>query len=268
MRRLGWASAVLLATVASAAGAQDLPAIESRGTLRVLAGEGEQPEMFALKAGAKPGFERELIDGFAALHRVQVVIVPVRHREDRIPALLRGEGDVLIGLVDTEARRKLVDFTHEVLPAQHVVVTRRPHRVVATLDELKAERIGVIEGASWVDAVKAAGVPAAQMEVFADLGGTVDGLRSGRVSATLMAISNYVLVARRDPDLQAGMFFGAPGHTAWALRKEDAQLQRALDDYLDNQRRTPSWSRLVVEYFGEKALEVLGRAKRADGAAR
>jgi len=265
VRVLGWATVSVL--VAGPGSAEDLGAIQGRGALRVLAGEGEQPEMFALRPGDRPGFERELIDGFAALHRVKVTVVPVRKREDRIPALLRGEGDVLIGLVDTESRRKLVDFTREVLPAQHVVVTRRPHRLVATVDELKAERLGVIEGASWVEAVKEAGVPASHLEPFADMAATVEALRAGKASATLMAVSNFVLVARRDPELQAGMFFGAPGHTAWAVRKEDAQLLRALDDYLENQRKTPSWSRLVVQYFGEKALDVLGRAKREEGAA-
>jgi ABC-type amino acid transport substrate-binding protein len=250
---------VLLAGVVAAA---DLPDIRARGTLRVLAGEGEQPEMFSLKPGGKPGFERELIDGFAGLHRLKVAVIPVKKRDDRLPALLRGDGDVLIGLVDTEARRKRIDFTHEVLPAQHVVVTRRPHPVVATIEQLRAERVGIVEGASWAEAVKDAGVPASRTESFADLAGTVDALRAGKVTATLMSISNFVLVARRDPALQAGTFFGAPGHTAWGIRKEDTQLHRALDDYLDNVRKTPSWSRLVVEYFGERALEVLGRAKK------
>jgi len=251
-------TALLTGVVAAA----DLPAIQARGTLRVLAGEGEQPEMFSLQPGGKPGFERELIDGFAGLHRLKVAVIPVKRRDDRLPALLRGDGDVLIGLVDTEARRKRIDFTHEVLPAQHVVVTRRPHPVVATIEQLRAERVGIVEGASWADAVKDAGVPASRTERFMDLAGTVDALRAGRVTATLMSISNFVLVARRDPALQAGTFFGAPGHTAWGIRKEDTQLHRALDDYLDNVRKTPSWSRLVVEYFGERALEVLGRAKK------
>jgi membrane-bound lytic murein transglycosylase MltF len=54
---------------------------------------------------------------------------------------------------------------------------------------------------------------------------------------------------------------GAPGTVAWAVRKEDAALRVALDDYLANVRRSPSWSRLVVQYFGDQALTVLGRAR-------
>ena len=56
------------------------------------------------------------------------------------------------------------------------------------------------------------------------------------------------------------MTVGAPGTVAWAVRKEDTALKAALDEFLANTRRSPSWSRLVVEYFGDQALAVLGRA--------
>jgi len=34
------------------------------------------------------------------------------------------------------------------------------------------------------------------------------------------------------------------------VRKDDAALLQALNEYIDNVRRTTTWSRLVVEYFG------------------
>jgi len=39
---------------------------------------------------------------------------------------------------------------------------------------------------------------------------------------------------------------------------------QALDDYLANLRRTPTWSRLVVQYFGESALEILQKQGKID----
>jgi membrane-bound lytic murein transglycosylase MltF len=52
---------------------------------------------------------------------------------------------------------------------------------------------------------------------------------------------------------------GAPGKVAWAVRKQDRALREALDEYLGNVRRGPTWSRLIVKYFGDQALSVLGR---------
>jgi hypothetical protein len=59
------------------------------------------------------------------------------------------------------------------------------------------------------------------------------------------------------------MFLGPPRSLAYAVRKQDAELKRALDEYIGAFRRSPSWSRLVVKYFGEAAPDVLKKA-RAD----
>ncbi len=121
------------ALVAVPANAVDLPEIQARGTLRVVAAEGEQPEMFDFDGDpSKPGLEREMLEGFAALKRLKLEVVPVKAFADRIPALLRGDGDVIVGLVDTAERRKQIDFTAEVLPVRHLVVTHKPTAPVKT----------------------------------------------------------------------------------------------------------------------------------------
>lgn len=56
------------------------------------------------------------------------------------------------------------------------------------------------------------------------------------------------------------MTVGEPGTVSWAVRKEDEALRAALDAHLGNLRKT-SWSRLVVKYFGDQALQVLGRSR-------
>jgi ABC-type amino acid transport substrate-binding protein len=86
-------------------------------------------------------------------------------------------------------------------------------------------------------------------------------LKSGEVAAAVLPISELALASKRVKGLEAGMTVGAPGTVAWAVRKEDTALRSALDDYLANVRRSPSWSRLVVQYFGDQALTVLGRAR-------
>ena len=54
------------------------------------------------------------------------------------------------------------------------------------------------------------------------------------------------------------MTLGGALSSAWAVRKTDVQLRRALDAYLVALRRSPNWSRLLVKYFGEDAPAVLG----------
>jgi ABC-type amino acid transport substrate-binding protein len=244
--------------VAPALGAGDLTEIKKAGVLRVIAQKDEAPEMFAFTDSASPGFEREMIEGFARLHGLKVEAVPVRLSDDRIPALTRGDGDVIIGIVDTTARRKLIDFTTEVIPARHLAISRKP-TVLKTVDDLLAARVGVVKGTTWAAAAAEAGVPASKTELFPDRDVMLAALKDGRITATVMTVSDFTLAAKRDPDLVAGPFLGPATSAAWGVRKSDAQLRAALDVYLDNFRKGPSWSRLVVKYFGEQALAVLGR---------
>lgn len=77
-----------------------------------------------------------------------------------------------------------------------------------------------------------------------------------------MSLVDATLAIRKEPPLQAGLFLGDPGHACYGLRRGDAALRDALDAYIDGTRRTGNWSRLVVRYFGDDALSILGRAKK------
>ncbi|HSD67566.1 MAG TPA: hypothetical protein VLF95_12730, partial [Vicinamibacteria bacterium] len=70
----------------------------------------------------------------------------------------------------------------------------------------------------------------------------------------------FILAAERHPGLEAGLSVGDPAHAAWGVRKQDDRLKAELDAYIDNLRGGGSWNRLLLTYFGEKALAVLGRA--------
>lgn len=260
--RASAASAVTVAAaiLAASPAAADLGEIKARGSLRVLVGTSEQPEMFAFE-GPRPGFEREVLEGFARQYKLRLEVVAVRNRHDRVPALRRGEGDIVVGLVVTPARQQLVEFSTQILPAPHVVVTLAPHRPVKTVGELRDERIGVLEGASWTGELAAAGVPSSRTVIYPDRTAAMKALRAGQVSATVMSLFNFVLIAKDVPGLQAGMRFGEDRRSAWALRKEDVELRKAIDAHLKMSQASMTWSRLVVKYFGERALEVLGRAQ-------
>jgi polar amino acid transport system substrate-binding protein len=259
LRNLALAGPLVLAAGMSAAA--DLAEIKARGTLNVIALDDEQPEMFSWTAGANPGFEREMVEGFAKLQGLKLNAVKAENTEQRFPLLLKGQGDLVIGVIDTEARRKIVAFTTEVLPARHLAVNYKPHAPIKSVDELLAARVGVLKGSSWAQVAYEAGVARDKAEGFDATDLLLSALRDGKIDATVMSISDFTLAARRYPGLQGGLFLGPESHAGWALRKEDTRLRAALDEYLENLRKGASWSRLVVKYFGEQALSVLGRAR-------
>jgi ABC-type amino acid transport substrate-binding protein len=252
------------AAVFAAAGATvDAGEIRKRGVLRVLAVVVEdEPEFFSVKEGRAPGFDREVLEGFARLHRLKLSVVTVEGWDGLVPALLKGRGDLIGGrFTATVARRKQIDFSVEVFPTRNVVMTRKPHRVVSSLEDLAGERIGVVKGSSLAEALTQARIPGAAVDDSIPSGGTLAALRSGRISATLDELAGAMIARRKDPDLQIGMFLGGGDSYAYGVRRGDDALRQSLDEYIENLRRTPTWNRLVVKYFGDAAPEILKKAR-------
>jgi len=237
----------------------DLADIKSRGTLRVISVADEAPETFDLKGGARPGFERELVETFARLRGLRIEVLAARALPDRIPMLLAGRGDVIVAIFDTAERRQQVAFTSEIMPTYNVAVTLLPKPAPATLEELRREKVGVVRGAAPADEAAAAGVRS--LRRFESLREMLPSLAGAEITALVIPISEFALAAKREPRLTAGVAVGPSGSVAWAVRKEDVGLRAALDEHLANVRKSASWNLLLVKYFGEQAPLVLGRRR-------
>jgi hypothetical protein len=71
--------------LAASTAAADLAELKAKGVLLVIAQKDEAPELFNFAEG-EPGFEREVIAGFARLHDLAVKPVTVPTAADRLPA--------------------------------------------------------------------------------------------------------------------------------------------------------------------------------------
>lgn len=256
---LRFAPLALLAAVTLPAA--DFAEIKAKGTLRVLVmPDTKRPEFYSVQAGTPPGFDAEVLDGFSKLHRLKVEVVPQAGWDALIPALLEKKGDVIAGrFTATEGRRKVVQFTNEVFPTRNVVINRKPKKPIVTLEQLKAEKVGTNKGSSMAEAIAAAGVT--NVDDSLAPGAYGEALKSGKVSAALWGVESAVALQREDPEIQLGMFVGPPASLAYAVRRDEPELLKALNEYIDNLRKTPTWSRLVVKYFGEAAPDILKKAR-------
>jgi len=259
-RRRAVVVAMLFAAATSGA-AMDRADVRARGTLRVLVVRPTGPVFFFdLEGGRKPGFDREILELFAQHHHLSLEPVPVPSWDRLIPLLLEGKGDLIAGGVSkTPQRAQIVSFSDVVFPTRHVVVTRKPQPPVRSLEELRRQRVGVMKGTSMVDVLAEARVPAGQVDdSITDLAGA---LRAGRITAYVTGIERALPLQQADPDLEIGMTVGPADELAFGVRKTDTQLLAALDEFIRNFRRTPTWSRLVVKYFGDAALKILQTAR-------
>jgi len=252
-------SAFCLSVHAAEPAGADLKRIRERGSLRVLAVE-TMPEFFTCRPVANPGIDREILEGFARVMRVPLAPVEVSSWDRLIPMLLQGDGDVIAGLVTvTDERRKLIGFTSEVFPTRNVVLTRKPDDPVRSIEELARHRVG--RGTSMGALIASLPIPSENVDDSLVPGRFPEAVRAGRVTACVVGLEEAILAQKKDPNLVLGMFIGPAESLAYGVRREDAELLQALDEYVKNLRRTPTWSRLVVKYLGESALEILRGAR-------
>lgn len=231
--------------------------------LRVLVLPDAKPEFFAADPdAAHPGFEREILEGFARSHHMRLEVNVARNWEEVQAALREGRGDLIAGhFTDTEERRKTMDFTTGVLPTQTVVITRKPSPPVTTARELVKRRVGAVKGGAAHLAMIDAGVPRSQIDDTPQQHEMLDLLRAGKVNALARALPLAILNQREDPAIEIGLFVGPRSQFAWGLRKEDTKLRDSLNEHLAVVRRTGAWQRFVVKYFGEAAVDMLKRAE-------
>lgn len=250
-------TAALLA--GSTVAAADLPEVAQRGTLRVLSVvSGDQT--FFVSSSPRGGFDWEMLEGFARSQKVELELVPVAGWGELIPALVAGRGDVIAGgFTATDTRRQQIAFTTETFPTRSVVVTRGRPQAPRTVAELRSEKLGTVKGSSMLDDLRAAGLGAVDDRI--ESGQLVAALRSGRITAGVDGIESALVAKAKDPELQIGPFLGRPASLAYGVRRADTQLLAALDEYIVSARRSPTWSRLAVKYFGPSAPEILKQAR-------
>jgi ABC-type amino acid transport substrate-binding protein len=256
----GFALVLLTTTTGVAA---DLADIKQRGALRVLGVvDAKEPEFFSLKSQATPGFDVEILLGFAKAQKVELKVLPAAAWAALIPALVEGKGDLIAGRFSaTPQRRRVIEFTQEVFPTRTVVVTRKPHAGVRTLEELKAERVGTIAGTGMYEALVAAGIPPGRIDTSLASGELSDALRSGKVGAAAWWLEGALQAQHRDPDLALGLVLGPPESLAYGLRKEDQALLAALNEHLQVVRASGILNRLTMKYFGDAAPAILKKAR-------
>jgi ABC-type amino acid transport substrate-binding protein len=253
----------LVCALAFGASAADLAEIKQRGTLRVLAVvDAREPEFFSLKAAEAPGFDVEILLGFAKAQKVELKVVPAAGWAGLVPALVEGKGDLVAGrFAATPQRRRVVEFTQEVFPSRSYVVTRKPHPGVASVDALKSEKVGTIAGSSMYEALLAAVLPPAKIDTSLNSGDLADALRSGKVTAAAWWLEGAMLEQKRDRELVIGPALAPVESLAYAVRREDQALLAALNQHIQVVRSSGTWNRLAIRYFGDATASILKKAK-------
>lgn len=128
----------------------DLEAMKKRGSIRFLTRN--NAVTYFLHRGRRVGFDYELATLAAKSLGLRVEMVVVPSRDQLVPWLLEGRGDVIAAsFTATEERKKQVAFTRPYLWVDEVVVQRTEGPKVASLEELRGRKLHVRRSSSYHD---------------------------------------------------------------------------------------------------------------------
>lgn len=246
------------------ASAADLAELKSRGALKVLAViQRPTPQFFTLEPDLEPGFDREILEGFARAHGVKIEFVTLTSFDQLVPALREGRGDLIAGRVsNTPARAEHVDFTVEVFPTRDMIFNHAPAPPVLQRDQLLAlPRIATLRGSSMAEALRAAGVAEARIVYPEPPESLPARVESGEYPAGAWVLEAAMIWQVTHPTLQMGLSLGAPQSLAYGVPKGTPKLLAALNDHIRLVKQSGTWNRLVVKYFGQRAPEILKAAR-------
>jgi membrane-bound lytic murein transglycosylase MltF len=232
----------------------DLDGMVKRRFIRVLTVQ--NPLFYFVDRGREVGIVHEFFKGFEKeLNRklgnkvvtVHVVMIPVA-RDQLIPRLLAGEGDVAAAAITvTPERAKQVDFTVTASGVQEVLVTGPAGTPAAAAEDLSGKSVYVRGSSSYAEHLrglnqrfKAEGKAPVEIvdapEVLED-GDILEMVAAGIAERTIVDKFVADLYVQVFPKLQQGFALGEPGEVGWAYRKESPKLAEALGAYVKTHGR-------------------------------
>jgi len=231
-----WLRAVALAAFFSAACGRvpvddALGRMTTRGTIR-WGGDVQGGEPYVFQDPGRDrlvGFEVEIADALARRLGVRAEFVQ-NDWQTLIPSLERGDFDVALnGIEVTAARRARVAFTRPYYAFSETLVTRRADGAVRGLADLRAQRVGTLEGSLALDLLRAA--PGIDVVLYEGVEEPYLDLERGRIAAVLL---DNIIAARYGlprPTLRAAATVGE-GVYAIAVRPDEPRLLTAVDGAL------------------------------------
>ncbi|MBT4838142.1 MAG: transporter substrate-binding domain-containing protein [Methylococcales bacterium] len=239
----------------------DLDKIKKRKVLRVLTRN--SAASYFIWRGELMGFEYEMAKKFARKHKLQLkIIVPPTH-VDLMTWLLEGKGDMIAAsmTISKEREERGIKFTRFYNRVNEVVVTKKSDDSIKTMDDLSGRTIFVRQSSSYWKTLKSLQEKGAKFQLKQTLSEeetekTISKVANGQYDLTI-ADSHIadIEITWRD-DVKKVLVLNDQVDHGWAVRQEDQQLLKALNQFIKKEYKGLFYNVLYKKYFtSEKQIK-------------
>jgi len=235
---------------------EDLPGIEERKVLRILTRNSSTT--YFLWRGELMGFEYELMRRFAEERGLRAEFIVPPTRDDLIPWLVAGRGDVVAAGLTASHDRYVADRVQLTRPyhsVREMLVSRDDEVAPSRLEDLAGRSIAVRRSSSYwltLQGLLAQGARFELVEVPEDLETERIIGRVAQGEYDLTVADNHILdveLSWRD-DVHAAFPLGESVDHAWAVRQQNTELASALDAFIKKEYRSLFYNMTLKKYFG------------------
>ena len=245
--------------VSRASGRPDHPRtldeIVKSGYIRVLTRNNDTS--FFIYRGHRMGFDYELGKKLAQHLGIRVDMIITQGWQEMLPALLKGEGDVIAAeMTVTPERQKAVLFAEPWGHTREVVVWKDGSPPIKSAQELGGKEVHVRKGSTYYATLLALNEKLGDKPVLIR-----EEPEDWETDTILQAVSKGEIVYTIADDLLANihtaywenLVVGPPiseeRDLAWAVRPGDVKLKKAIDDVFRDLRKKPDFNILRKKYF-------------------
>jgi polar amino acid transport system substrate-binding protein len=239
-----------LGTFAPLAHAQTIDEIKKKGeiTVGLLV---DFPPYGTLNAQNQPdGYDADVARLLAKDLGVKLNLLPVTG-PNRIPFLLTNKVDMLVAsLAITPERSKQVQFSKPYAAATIVLYGEKKANMKAPAD-LKGQRIGVARASTQDVALTAVAPEGTEIRRFDDDASAMQALLSGQVDAIGCSTTVAAQIAKRAPaGAYENKFVLKQQVMGVAMRPGQADLQKAIDAFVDRNKANGELNKLYQKWLG------------------
>src|SRR5438132_3890515 len=248
--------------VSRASGRPDHPRtleeIKKSGYIRVLTRNNDTS--FFIYRGHRMGFDYELGKKLAQRLGIRVDMIITQGWQEMLPALLKGEGDVIAAeMTVTPERQKQVLFAEPWGHTHEVVVWKDGSPEIKTALDLGGKEVHVRKGSTYFGSLRelnarlaAAHKPEVIVKPVPEDWETDTVLQAVSKGEIVYTIADELLANIHKAywdNLIVGPAVTPDRDLAWAVRPGDLQLKKAIDDVFRELRRKPDFNILRKKYF-------------------
>ena len=247
----------------------DLDGMIERRVVRVLTVQ--NPVLYFIDRGRELGITYEGVKAFETQLnkklgtgnvKIHVIVMPVG-RDELIPRLLAGQGDIAAAtLTITPERKQQVDFSDPTGSNVSEIVVTGPAGVdIATVDELSGKEVHVRASSSYAEHLEAlnqrfasegkAPVQIVDADELLEDGDLLEMVAAGLIPATVADSFMVDLWAEIFPALkphpEAALATG--GEIAWAFRKESPKLAEAVNAFVKSGKQGTAAGNILIKKY-------------------